>query len=177
VWRLCDGRTGLAELAASLRDVLGVPDGEAAVRLALEQLSRRGLLEQPVEEAAPAERIGRREALRKLAVLGALPIILTVAARHASAMVTPCSLGPCFGPGTMKKGKCVATQLQAGASCQDPESGDSGTCDAKGNCNVESTDVSPPILTDCSKQECTNGTGCGAGCKCPKGGNGKCVAA
>ncbi|HKI35501.1 MAG TPA: PqqD family protein [Gemmataceae bacterium] len=85
----CDGQTTLAELAAVLRRELGVPDVDAAVRLALEQLSRRGLLEQAVPRPEEGERRSRRAALRKLtAVLGAVPLVLSLTTRHASAAVS-----------------------------------------------------------------------------------------
>jgi hypothetical protein len=153
VWRLCDGRTGPDELAAALRDELGVPDGEAAARLALEQLSRRGLLERPVEAAAPAERIGRREALRKLAVLGALPLVMTIAARHASAAFSTqvCQDNECKGSGFrfQKGGPCIQTNNEdKGTPCS------GGRCDGMGNCVAESKG---PVM-DCTGV--ADGTAC-----------------
>jgi hypothetical protein len=47
VWRHCDGRTDAATLAGLVRRELGVEQPEAAIGLALEQLGRRGLLEEP----------------------------------------------------------------------------------------------------------------------------------
>jgi hypothetical protein len=177
VWRLCDGRTDVAQLAAALRDELGVPDGQAAARLALWQLSRRGLLEQPVEAAAPAERIGRREALRKLALLGALPIVLTVTARHASAATSICSLNDGCFHGVVQKGKCVPTfPVGAGAECGRRGSG--MVCDGKGECGFPETPTLPPVTgpspppgggngVDCTKQP--DGTPCGGGKLCCSG--------
>ena len=51
VWRACDGRTDAASLARIVGRATGVADARAAVELALEQLSRRGLLATPVERA------------------------------------------------------------------------------------------------------------------------------
>jgi hypothetical protein len=158
VWRLCDGRTDPAALAAALRDELGVPDGEAAARLALEQLSRRGLLERPVEAAAPAERIGRREALRKLAVLGALPLVMTVAARHASAATSLCLTGdPCRPLGLMINRVCVPT---APAPQGTPCGSTAGmVCDGNGNCVNAQAPSNPPAGGGNTNTNC-NGVNC-----------------
>jgi hypothetical protein len=149
VWRLCDGRMSLADLAAVLREELGVPDGEAAARLALQQLSRRGLLEHPAEPESAEGRIGRREALRKLAVLGALPIVLTIAAPHASSAVSTCFKGECYNPGLKYNGQCIASPKLAGSACT------GGQCDGKGNCSPSSA--------------CTGDADCETKNPCPKG--------
>jgi hypothetical protein len=152
VWRLCDGRTGLAELAAALREELGVPDGEAAARLALRQLSRRGLLERPAVEDG-SDRMGRREALRKLAVLGALPLVMTVAAPHASSAFSTqlCQDNPC---------KLQGVRLTAGGPCFQTNNEDKGVpcsggrCDGQGNCVPESQGA----VTNCAGV--ADGTAC-----------------
>lgn len=56
VWKHCDGRTSVAELAQLLKTKLAVAESEAVVQLALEQLSRRQLLEQPVASPSPLGR-------------------------------------------------------------------------------------------------------------------------
>jgi hypothetical protein len=97
VWRLCDGRTDPAAMARLLHERTGLPADEALVRLALDQLARRHLLAGDGEApAAPAgaERLSRREALKKLAAAAvALPVVMTVASRgarvHASGPPTP----------------------------------------------------------------------------------------
>jgi hypothetical protein len=82
VWKHCDGRHDAPALAALAARRLGLPadEAEAAVRLALEQLSRRGLLQEAVATAAGEERLTRRKALRKMAVAAAaaLPVIMTL---------------------------------------------------------------------------------------------------
>src|ERR1700733_15841121 len=50
VWRHCDGQTSIEELAGLLQADLGLPYSEELVRLALDQLARRHLL----QEAAPS---------------------------------------------------------------------------------------------------------------------------
>ena len=88
VWQRCDGQTDVATIAAEVRASLGVPCNEAAVALALEQLAKRGLLADEFSLATPAERISRRETLKRLAMAMAVPFVITVVAKKASAMVS-----------------------------------------------------------------------------------------
>ena len=78
VWRHCDGRTTLSEMATILEEELELPQDEGIVRLALDRLRKAKLLEGgtniPQEPAGPS----RRELIRKLAVLGGLAIALPV---------------------------------------------------------------------------------------------------
>jgi hypothetical protein len=91
IWKHCDSRTTLAQLALALHSGLGLPANESVVRLALEQLDRRQLLAQNVEPQEESRRRGRRDVLRKLALTAAaLPIVMTLTAKkaHASGGVT-----------------------------------------------------------------------------------------
>jgi hypothetical protein len=79
VWRHCDGRTNLAQLADIVRKELGIGKADAVARLALEQLSRRHLLEEPLPPLVGAARISRRRVLKKLALAAVvLPLVMTV---------------------------------------------------------------------------------------------------
>jgi hypothetical protein len=83
VWRHCDGRTSLDDLGRIVAVETGIASVSAVVGLALEQLGRRHLLE--TAPAPAADRISRREALKKLAVSAAvLPLIMTVATKTAA---------------------------------------------------------------------------------------------
>jgi len=171
VWRLCDGHTALLELAAALHTELGVADGEAAARLALRQLSRRALLEQPFAVEPATEILGRREVLRKLAILGTLPIIMTIAARHAAHALSLCQDNKCREVGQrFMGGLCEQGEpLPQGTACSNTL-----VCDGKGNCGPRPKTTMPVSCTG----ECTAGTGnCSTGCKCPSGGDGACVQA
>jgi hypothetical protein len=86
VWRGCDGRTSLDVLARRLADSEAIPVAEAAevVGLALEQLGRRGLLEQAPAPMPVERRIVRRDALKNLAFVVAMPLILTIATKAAA---------------------------------------------------------------------------------------------
>jgi hypothetical protein len=81
VWKHCDGRHDTAALAALLARELRLPSDEAdaAARLALEQLGRRGLLQEVVTPAPEEELLSRRKALRKMAVAAvAIPLVMTL---------------------------------------------------------------------------------------------------
>lgn len=84
VWRHCDGQTSIEELTAGLHEAFGLPRSEELVRLALDQLARRQLLEGITQP--PCRRSGRRDALKALAVaVAALPIVITHASKEARA--------------------------------------------------------------------------------------------
>jgi hypothetical protein len=90
VWERCDGRTSFPELSAQLRDHLQIADADAVLDLALEQLSSRRLLEEPVVELSRSQRLARRDVLKKLvAALVALPVIMTLTAKKAQAQASP----------------------------------------------------------------------------------------
>lgn len=78
VWKHCDGMATVAELARRI----GQP--AAVVELALEQLSRRGLLAKPAPALAGPARLARRNVLKKLAFAAALPLVLTITSRAAA---------------------------------------------------------------------------------------------
>ncbi|HKI31088.1 MAG TPA: PqqD family peptide modification chaperone [Gemmataceae bacterium] len=144
VWRHCDGQTTAAEMARVLREEFGGSADEAPVRLALEQLSRRHLLEQPLP--AEPDRRGRRDALRKLAALGAVPLVITLAARSASNAASVSSSCVVAGflcvVGILQNGRCVPTGnfQPAGTAC-----GSGGqVCNAQGACGC------PPRKTECN---------------------------
>lgn len=84
VWRHCDGRTGVADLAALLHGESNVPADEELVRLALDQLARAHLLQDDSTRPTDAARISRRQVLRKLgrtaAVALLVPTVMTILA-------------------------------------------------------------------------------------------------
>ena len=89
VWQHCDGQTTMAELARVLHDELSIPNAAAVVRLALEQLDRRHLLEQPLNALSEVARRSRRDVLKKLgAAAAALPVIMTIGAPRAKASIS-----------------------------------------------------------------------------------------
>lgn len=92
IWRHCNGRTTVSEMAALLEEELGIPADEGLVWSALEKLGRAHLLRERVTRPEGVPRQSRRELLRKLALglaggvlLPAVTSILApVAASHGS---------------------------------------------------------------------------------------------
>jgi hypothetical protein len=154
VWRHCDGRTPVDELAHIVSAELGIADAAAVVALALEQLGRRHLLEEAPPPLPPAARVSRREALKQLAAAAAtLPIILTIATRAAAQTLSE-AMGsdppatspvqitvPVTVPITISGGKtktpapAPAPCRTRGQSCLAGASGQQGTCCSGLRCN------------------------------------------
>jgi hypothetical protein len=89
VWRHCDGETSVDELARIVANELGIGQAAAVVGLALEQLGRRHLFDEDAPPLPMAERVSRREVLKKLALAAAsLPLVMTVATKTAAQSVS-----------------------------------------------------------------------------------------
>jgi hypothetical protein len=109
VFRHCDGKTTLPDIARRVGDVLRIPVGEQAVRLGLLRLEKARLLE---ESVSGAFNTSRRDLLRNLgrAAVVAVPVVTALsvptAAQAASCGCRVMTFFPCGG-------------CQAGASCGD----------------------------------------------------------
>ena len=123
VWRHCDGRASVAEVATLLEEQLATPTDEAVVWMALDRLSRVQLLSEPVTLPADRAQYSRRKMLRTLGRAAGISLLLPViesivaplAAAQASCAVScggvpncsPCGSqcnlvccnGVCVGPG------------------------------------------------------------------------------
>jgi hypothetical protein len=114
VWRHLDGRTSMAEMIAHLRRELDQPADEEMVRLALEELDRAGLLEEPLAHPA-ARKVSRRHALRRLGIAAGggavlLPAISSIVAPPVHAQVSPRTCSP-------PEAACVTFSCQGGCAC------------------------------------------------------------
>ena len=78
VWRHCDGRTSLSDMAEILEQELALPRDEAIVRFALGRLRKARLLDEGTDVSEEPTGLSRREVVRKLAVVGGLSILLPV---------------------------------------------------------------------------------------------------
>jgi hypothetical protein len=130
VWRWCDGKTAVPELARRLRKAVGPDvDGEALAVGALQRLAKARLIGGSGEEPGPASR-SRREALRRLGraagAAAVLPVVTTIVAPRAAEAASCIPIGgPCTVSGQCclnnqntrccRNGQCAQGQ---GPSCQ-----------------------------------------------------------
>jgi hypothetical protein len=134
VWRQCDGRTGIAGLAAQLATELGVPADERLVWMALRQLDKAGLLTDHVQLPPDVAPISRRQAIA-LGITGAVAILLpacdsvTTPDFAAVSNLAPvstqqarCKEGGCKGE--IIKGECVCKPTAEGCGKRKEESDD-----------------------------------------------------
>jgi len=121
VWRHCDGKTSIPELARLLHAELGAPEDEALALLALDRLAKAKLLE---ENRLPegAEKVTRRGVARRLALVGGmtllLPVIQSIVAPTAAEAATCVTLADCNlrVPGLCGNTPCCAPL--SGATCR-----------------------------------------------------------
>lgn len=83
VWKHCDGKTSVAEMAHRLEEELKTPVKEEIVWLALEQLGKTHLLSNRVTLAQPG--ITRREVMKRMGIAAAvaLPVVTSIVAPSA----------------------------------------------------------------------------------------------
>ncbi len=130
VWRRCDGRTTVAEVAVLMEKELRIPADEAVVWMALDRLGRAHLLKEKVTLPAGRVRYSRREVLRTLRRVAGisllLPVIESIVSPLAAAQSSGCvTVGECEGqmtppqcygqPICNKENECCNVE---GASCK-----------------------------------------------------------
>ena len=97
VWRLCDGKRTVSDLASRLRAGGQTDANEDMVWIALERLGRSRLLrERPVRPGQPLNLARRRVVMRGLRAAGLLPFIISIVAPTASqAQSISCTQAKC----------------------------------------------------------------------------------
>jgi hypothetical protein len=110
VWRRCDGRMSVEEIRSSMADELGANTDKDVVWLALDQLSKAGLLTGPIV----GPRLSRRELARRLGAAVSLPLVSSIIApsAKAAASCTPNTEG-CTPPGM----SCTSNLQCCSCSC------------------------------------------------------------
>ncbi len=106
VWEKCDGRHSVTEIVAEVGD-------EEVVWMAVEQLSRAGLLEEKIKR--PAVGMGRREVIKRIAVAAAIgvPVVTSIVAPKASHATNcipaggNCTTSPHCCSGVCNAGRCA----------------------------------------------------------------------
>lgn len=114
IWRHCDGKTSISQLAQIVARESGVPADEELVWLALEQLSKAQLLPPVVKRDAGKKPMTRREVIKRigLGAAAAIPVVTSIVAPMAAQ---------------------AATLKAPGATCSSPAECSSGLC-ASGHC-------------------------------------------
>lgn len=92
VWKNCDGRQTIAQVARKLERELGMPVSTEVVWLAVHQLEKIELLQDVVESLPAAPRISRREVVRRLGITAAvaLPLVTSILAPEAVQAASGC---------------------------------------------------------------------------------------
>lgn len=114
VWKNCDGRATVAEVAHLLGPQTQTADNEKVVWLALDQLEKFQLLQSPVVRPANTAVISRRDWARKVGFAAlALPVIISIGAPTAQAQTS------CVNPGGRLPGAACGSNNQccSGVCC------------------------------------------------------------
>lgn len=125
VWKQCDGRKTVSEIAQSLKNELKSSVSEDFVWLAIDQLTKDDLIMQELQ--SPTKGLSRREVMRRVGVgtLVALPVVASLLAPTAAHAVT-CA----YGPATSPPQTCTLPDGTTGDCCGSPQA----TCRPQGSC-------------------------------------------
>jgi hypothetical protein len=98
IWNNCDGNNSVEQIREKVREKFGSEVSKEFVLLALEELNREGLLENPVE--TELSKVSRREALRKvgLAAVIALPLVASLSVPNTALASASCFGQFCINP-------------------------------------------------------------------------------
>jgi hypothetical protein len=111
VWKRCDGRTTVAQMAVLLERELGAPVGQEVVWFALERLEKARLLQDKLILPSSVAGLARRELVQiGLAAAIAVPVILSVVAPRAAQAATCLPNGSiCSSNSQCCSGRCVSS--------------------------------------------------------------------
>ncbi|MGH9947140.1 MAG: PqqD family protein [Pyrinomonadaceae bacterium] len=124
VWKSCDGKTSIPEIAKIVADQTGKGVSDDLIWLAIDQLSENSLL-----EAATVSNFGgqsRREVIKKigLASMIAIPVVASLIAPQNALAVNSCA---CVAPGSCTNTGCPCETLCNAASTCAPNT-TTGVC-------------------------------------------------
>lgn len=126
VWNACDGKRTREEIRSFVSDQLSSDVGRDVVWLALQQLSKSGLIDGGVEAPVEFAGMSRRQLMKKigLATAVALPVVASLVAPTAAHAASLCMTGAsCTCPGFTPMGtSCPST------TCRNSPSTPTGTC-------------------------------------------------
>lgn len=113
VWKHCDGRTTVQEMARLLAKILDASVDEDVVWCALNQLEKDHLLEEKIAWPVGVERISRRTLIRRVGMAAVLlPLITTIVAPsavEAASGCVDCAGVLCCPPATCRGNAVCAT--------------------------------------------------------------------
>lgn len=125
IWKKCNGRRTVAEVAQAVSKEFKVPADEQTVWLALDQLSKFNLLEAKITRPAGVPSLSRRQMMQiGAAAAFALPVIVSIVAPTAASAQTAISPAECASRpvgacgGTPCTGGGNRTCQTGGGSCQ-----------------------------------------------------------
>jgi hypothetical protein len=112
VWKNCDGRRAVADIAAVLSRELNAPVSDELVWFALDQLAEDNLLREKIETPAPLNGMTRRRMMKRLGVAAmvAVPVVTSLLAPTAAQAGT----GSPPGSGCTESSQCRSLNCSGG---------------------------------------------------------------
>ena len=128
VWKHCDGKTSVPEIATFITKQTGKDATSDFVWLAIDQLSENNLLEKV--HASPLKGQSRREVIKKigLASVIALPIVASLVAPRSALANVSCICGSSFDCSLFSPGDCASTTCCNAASICAPAIAPGNVC-------------------------------------------------
>ena len=119
VWKHCDGRTSVSQIARQLARELGAPVDEKLVWLALDKLGRDHLLAERVAPPPAMKGMTRRQMVRALglAAIVAVPLITSIVTPVAQAQASCGHTGGACTGAPATQGSCCAGCLCTAGLC------------------------------------------------------------
>jgi hypothetical protein len=141
IWRSCDGRRTIEEMARALEKEIDRPVDASLIWFALERLNKYKLLEEQVELPIAKHRITRRELARMLgfATAATVPFISSIVAPTAAQAATCGAIGTsCVNnarccSGLCVNGTCMCLGNQSDCNQSQPQQCCSGRCGSANN--------------------------------------------
>ncbi|MGI8919893.1 MAG: PqqD family protein [Pyrinomonadaceae bacterium] len=119
VWKQCNGRRTVSEVAQAMSKEFKVPSDEQTVWLALDQLSKFYLLDEKVTRPAGMPRISRRDMMRiGAAAAFALPVIVSIVAPTTANAQSAINPSVCNALAQPNCGGTPCTGGSGGQTCQ-----------------------------------------------------------
>jgi len=109
VWRFCDGKSSVPEIAKFLSSEMGTKVDDDLVWLAIDQLNETSLLETQAEPKFQGQ--SRRDAIRKIGIASmiALPIVASLVAPKSAMASTSCRCDNGTNTDCILQGTCPTT--------------------------------------------------------------------